>query len=163
MHHPCRQNVMNPKVEQKMVAVSENITHTMKPMSSTSGACRRWWMWRIGMLNLKVSQSSCGDKDGKPVCLGHEDDCRQTYLCPLLLVEYRPSMTPRHRPLFWAALVIPDHLGPRCFSSASVSRLQLLRGRPLFLFPCGFQVKAWCVVLNAGSWGCVQSSPIQAD
>ena len=56
-----------------------------------------------------------------------------TYLCPSLPVEHRPSTTPRHRTLFWAALVIPDQLVPCCFSSASVSRLQLLRGRPLFL------------------------------
>ena len=47
-------------------------------------------------------------------------------------------------------LVIPDQLVPCCFISASVSRLQLLRGRPLFLFPCGFQVRAWRVVLDAG-------------
>ena len=58
-----------------------------------------------------------------------------TYLCPSLPVEHRPSTIPRHRTLFWAALVIPDQLVPCCFSSASVSRLQLLRGRPLFLFP----------------------------
>ena len=73
-----------------------------------------------------------------------------SYLCPSLPVEHRPSTTPRHRTLFWAALVIPDQLVPCCFSSASVSRLQLLRGRPLFLFPCGFQVRAWRVVLDAG-------------
>ena len=73
-----------------------------------------------------------------------------TYLCSSLSVEHRPSTTPRHRTLFWAALVIPDQLVPCCFSSASVSRLQLLRGRPLFLFPCGFQVRAWRVVLDAG-------------
>ena len=73
-----------------------------------------------------------------------------TYLCPSLPVEHRPSTTPRHRTLFWAALVIPDQLVHCCFSSASVSRLQLLRGRPLFLFPCGFQVRAWRVVLDAG-------------
>ena len=73
-----------------------------------------------------------------------------TYLCPSLPVEHRPSTTPRHRTLFWAALVIPDQLVPCCFSSASVSHLQLLRGRPLFLFPCGFQVRAWRVVLDAG-------------
>ena len=73
-----------------------------------------------------------------------------TYLRPSLPVEHRPSTTPRHRTLFWAALVIPDQLVPCCFSSASVSRLQLLRGRPLFLFPCGFQVRAWRVVLDAG-------------
>ena len=65
-------------------------------------------------------------------------------------MEHRPSTTPCHRTLFWAALVIPDQLVPCCFSSASVSRLQLSRGRPLFLFPCGFQVRAWRVVLDAG-------------
>ena len=73
-----------------------------------------------------------------------------TYLCPSLPVEHRPSTTPCHRTLFWAALVIPDQLVPCCFSSASVYRLQLLRGRPLFLFPCGFQVRAWRVVLDDG-------------
>ena len=73
-----------------------------------------------------------------------------TYLCPSLPVEHRPSTTPRHHTLFWAALVIADQLVSCCFSSASVSRLQLLRGRPLFLFPCGFQVRAWRVVLDAG-------------
>ena len=52
-----------------------------------------------------------------------------------------PPPLPRHRTLFWPALVIPDQWVPCCFSSASVSRLQLLRGRPLFLFPCGFQVR----------------------
>ena len=73
-----------------------------------------------------------------------------TYLYPSLPVEHRPSTTPCHRTLFWSALVIPDQLVPCCFSSASVSRLQLLRGRPLFLFPCGFQVRARRVVLDAG-------------
>ena len=73
-----------------------------------------------------------------------------TYLCPSLPVEHRPSTTPRHCTLFCAALIIPDQLVPCCFSSASVSRLQLLWGRPLFLFPCGFQVRAWRVVLDAG-------------
>ena len=72
------------------------------------------------------------------------------YLCPSLPVEHRPSTTPCHHTLFWAALVIPDQLVPCCFSSASVSRLQPLRGRPLFLFPCGFQVRAWRVVLDTG-------------
>ena len=72
------------------------------------------------------------------------------YLCPLLPVDHRPSITPRHRTLFWAALVILDQLVPCCFSSTSVSRLQLLQGRPLFLFPFGFQVRAWRVVMDAG-------------
>ena len=35
-------------------------------------------------------------------------------------------------------------------ASESVFRLQLLRGRPLFLLPCGFQVRAWRVVLASG-------------
>ena len=72
-----------------------------------------------------------------------------TYLCPSLPVEHRPSMTPRHRTLFWAALAIPVQFVPCCFSSASASRLQLLQGWPLFLFPCGFQVRAY-VMLGAG-------------
>ena len=53
-------------------------------------------------------------------------------LCSGLLLSFRTS---------WS---------PCCFSSASVSCLQLLRGRPLFLFPRGFQVRAWPVVLDAG-------------
>ena len=73
-----------------------------------------------------------------------------TYLRPSLPVEHRPSTTPRHRTLFWAALAIPDQLVTCCFSSTSVYCLQLLRGWPLFLFPCGLQVRAWCVVLDAG-------------
>ena len=73
-----------------------------------------------------------------------------TYLCPSLPVEHRPSTTPHHLTMLWAALVILDQLVPCCFSSASMSHLQLLRGRPLFLFPCGFQVRAWHVVLDAG-------------
>ena len=65
-----------------------------------------------------------------------------TYLCPLLPVEHRPSTTPHHCTLFWAALVIPVQLVPCCFRSASVYRLHLLWGWPLFLFPCRFQVRA---------------------
>ena len=69
----------------------------------------------------------------------------------LLTYAHRSQWSIGHqRPPFWAALVIPDQLVPCCFSSASVSRLQLLRGWPLFLFPCGFQVRAWRVVLDAG-------------
>ena len=65
-------------------------------------------------------------------------------------MEHRPSTPPRHHTLFWTALVIPDQLVPCCFSSASVSDLQLLQGQPLFLFPCGFQVRALRVVLPEG-------------
>ena len=48
-----------------------------------------------------------------------------TYLSPSLPVEHRPSTTPRHRTLFWAALAIPDQLVTCCFSSTSVYCLQL--------------------------------------
>ena len=65
-------------------------------------------------------------------------------------MEHRPSTIPRHHTLFWAALAIPDQLVPCWFSSTSESCLQLLRGWPLCLFPCGFQVRAWRVVLDAG-------------
>ena len=58
---------------------------------------------------------------------------------------------PRHRTLFWAALVIPDQLVPCCFSSALVSRLQLLRGRLLFLFlECVSKIFLkihWCLLI----------------
>ena len=79
-----------------------------------------------------------------------------TYLwyMPLVHTSGTYLLTYAHRSqwstLFWAALVIPDQLVPCCFSSASVSRLQLLQGRVLFLFPCGFHVRAWRVVLDAG-------------
>ena len=45
--------------------------------------------------------------------------CLLTYLCPSLPVEHRPSTTPRHCTLFWAALVILDQfvlLFQLCFS-----------------------------------------------
>ena len=73
-----------------------------------------------------------------------------TYLCPSLPVGHRPSTTPRNSTLFWAALAIPVQLVPCCFSSTSVSRLQQLRDRPLFLFPWGFQIRASRVVLDDG-------------
>ena len=46
-----------------------------------------------------------------------------TYLRPSFPVEHRPSTTPRHRTLFWAALVIPDQLVTCCFSSTSIQCL----------------------------------------
>ena len=64
--------------------------------------------------------------------------------------EHKPSTTTRQRNLFWAALAIPPKLFPCSFSLSSVSRIQLLLSRPLFSFPCGFQVRAWRVVLDAG-------------
>ena len=52
--------------------------------------------------------------------------------------------------LLWSFLTSWSLQLPCCFSSASVSRLRLLRGRPLLLFPCGFQIRAWRVLLDAG-------------
>ena len=52
-----------------------------------------------------------------------------TYLGPSLPMEHRPSTTLRQRTLFWAVLAAPIQLVPCFFSSASVSCLQLLRGR----------------------------------
>ena len=68
------------------------------------------------------------------------------------MVEHRPLTTPRQHTRFWANLIGPVQLIPCSFISASVSRLQLLRGLPLFLLPCGFQVtvRAWRVVLALG-------------
>ena len=80
-----------------------------------------------------------------------------TYAHRYLWSIYMPSTTPRHCTVFWVALAIPVQLVLCCYSSASVSCLQLLRGRPLFLLPYGFQVRAWSVAL--ASWGCVRSSP----
>ena len=96
------------------------------------------------------------EKQGSIPGLSHTSDLKIRLNTYLLTYAHRSQWSighqrpPRHRTLFWAALVIPDQLVPCCFRSASVSRLQLLRGRPLFLFPCGFQVRAWRVVLDAG-------------
>ena len=64
--------------------------------------------------------------------------------------EHRPSTTPLHRTLFWAAFVKLVQLVPYPFISPSVSRLQVLRGLPLFLFPWGFQVRTCLVMQDAG-------------
>ena len=74
------------------------------------------------------------------------------YLCLSLPVEHTPSATPHHRALFWAALAIPDQLVPCCFSSASVSRLQLLRGRPLSPLSLPLRVPGQGLACGAGCW-----------
>ena len=77
-----------------------------------------------------------------------------TYLGPLLRVEHRPSTTARQSPLRWAVAAAELQLYPCCFSWASVSRLQLLRGRPLFLFPCGVDFMKF--IISAGVTGLVK-------
>ena len=74
-----------------------------------------------------------------------------TYLLmPIAPVEYRPSTNPRHRTLFWAALVIPDQLIPCCFSSASVSRIPTV-ARPASL-PLPLRVPGQGLACGAGCW-----------
>ena len=121
-------------------------------------SCKRWnleWAAPTGTQPCTVFgyKHFCGSTvlgTSESVGINRQIDWQLTYLRPSLPVEHRPSTTPRHRTLFWAALAIPDQLVTCCFSSTSVYCLQLLRGRPLFLFPCGLQVRAWCVVLDAG-------------
>ena len=72
-----------------------------------------------------------------------------TYLGPLH-EEQRPSTTSRHLTRSWAAFITPFQQVSCCAISVSVLRLQLLRGRPLFLSPCGFHLRAWRVVLFGG-------------
>ena len=79
-----------------------------------------------------------------------------TYLCPSLPVEHRPSTTPRHGTLI--GMLWPVQLVYCCFRSVSVSGVQLLRGRALFLLSCAFQVRDWRVVLGAGF---LRDCPIQ--
>ena len=66
-------------------------------------------------------------------------------------MEHRPSTTPRYSILFWAALAIPDQLVPCCFSSASVSRLQLFVARPASL-PLPLRVPGQGLACDAGCW-----------
>ena len=75
--------------------------------------------------------------------------CILTYLGPLH-EEQRPSTTVRHLARSWASCVTSFQVISRCVISASVLRLQLMRGRPLFLLPCGFHLRAWRVVLDGG-------------
>ena len=80
-----------------------------------------------------------------------------TYLS-LLQLEHRPSTIPLQHTRFWAASPAPFQLSFWALSSASVSRLQLLQGRPLLRFPWGFQLRA-CRVMLAG--GFLSVWPIQ--
>ena len=80
-----------------------------------------------------------------------------TYL-GLLQLEHRPSTIPLQHTRFWAASHAPFQLSFWALSSASVSRLQLLQGRPLLRFLWGFQLRA-CRVMLAG--GFLSVWPIQ--
>ena len=73
-------------------------------------------------------------------------------------MEHRPSTIPLQHTRFWAASHAPFQLSFWALSSASVSRLQLLQGRPLLRFPWGIQLRA-CRVMLAG--GFLSVWPIQ--
>ena len=73
-----------------------------------------------------------------------------TYLLRPAPWEQRPSTTYYHLTRFWAAFVTPFQQVSCRAITVSVLRLQLLRSRPLFLFPCGFHLRAWRVVLFGG-------------
>ena len=85
----------------------------------------------------------------------NEEKAKQTILSTylglgLLQLEHRPSTIPLQHTRFWAASHAPFQLSFWALSSASVSRLQLLQGRPLLRFPWGFQLRACCVMLAGG-------------
>ena len=66
------------------------------------------------------------------------------------LEGHRPSTTVRQRSRSWAIRSNSLQVQPVCLASASRSLLQVFFGRPLFLFPSGFQVKAWRVMFVDG-------------
>ena len=73
-----------------------------------------------------------------------------TYLGLEPLEGHRPSTTVRQRPRSWAIHSNSLQVQPVSLASASRSLLQVFFGRPLFLFPWGYQVKAWRVMFVDG-------------
>jgi hypothetical protein len=73
-------------------------------------------------------------------------------------VEHRASIFFLHLTLFWASSLASVHVLLMCCRSFSVERFQVFLGRPLFLFPGGFQSSA-CRVIS--SYGFLQVWPIQ--
>ena len=66
------------------------------------------------------------------------------------LLGHRPPTTVLQRLRSWAILSIFPKLHPTSSMSAMRSSLHELFGLPLFLFPCGFHVRACRVMLDAG-------------
>ena len=73
-----------------------------------------------------------------------------TYLGLLPHEEHRPSTPLRQLTQLWAVFPSSFLEWPLLSSSASVSLRHVFLGLPLFLFPCGFQVRACLVMLLAG-------------
>ena len=64
-------------------------------------------------------------------------------------IHCRPSDTEHQRTRLWAFLLMFVHVIPSFLISVSVSLLQLFLGRPPFLLPCGFHVRACRVMLTS--------------
>ena len=73
-----------------------------------------------------------------------------TYLGLEPLEGHGPSTTVCQRPQSWVICSNSLQVQPVCLASASRSLLQVFFGQPLFLFPWGFQVKAWRVMFVDG-------------
>ena len=76
--------------------------------------------------------------------------CLLTCLCLIARWEHRPSTKERHRFLSVAIFSISLLVYPISFVSFSVSLCQVFRGLPLRLFPGGFHVMAWRVMVFGG-------------
>ena len=73
-----------------------------------------------------------------------------TYLCLLPRLGHRPPTRVLQSSLFCVLLSSCFQVCPILFMSSARSRRQVLRGRPLDLFPWGFHVSACLVMLEAG-------------
>ena len=75
---------------------------------------------------------------------------RISYLCPPTRWEHGPSIKALHRILRCAMVAISCQVYTIFLASDSTSRRQVFLGRPLFLFPWGFHVRACPVMLVVG-------------
>ena len=73
-----------------------------------------------------------------------------TYLCPSIRWDHGPSIKALHRILRCARVTLFCQVYSIVLTSDSTSRRQVILGRPLFLFPWGFHVRACLVMLDVG-------------
>ena len=83
-----------------------------------------------------------------------------TYLCLVPLLGHRPptrvlQLSPSSVGRFFSSRL---QVSPNLLMSASKSRLHEFLGRPLFLFPWGFQDRACRTTANAHKWPKVRNS-----
>ena len=72
--------------------------------------------------------------------------------CLWPLVGHRPPTRALQASQSRASLLSYPQVYPFLFVSAYRSRLRVFLRRPRFLFPCGFQVRAWRVMQVIGFW-----------